>query len=157
MSPRPCVAMKLIASDVANCAAMVRSPSFSRSAASTTTTNFPWRTSSIASSMVANGAFVSTCVALDRPRRVRTFRMIVPGAVACGQTQASRRARRDERARRAWRRCRLEVQLVAGFDAAPSVVASRVCGTSATENEPSPSPAIVRLTPSTAIDPFSTQ
>src|SRR5205085_12447945 len=45
--------MKLTASGVANCAAIVRSPSFSRSAASTTTTNFPWRMSSIASSIVA--------------------------------------------------------------------------------------------------------
>src|SRR5712671_2673503 len=54
MSPRPSFAMKLIASGVANCAAMVRSPSFSRSAASTTTTIFPWRMSSIASSTVAN-------------------------------------------------------------------------------------------------------
>src|SRR5918994_1849041 len=55
MRPRACVAMKLIASGVANCAAIVRSPSFSRSAASTTITNLPCRTSSIASSMVANG------------------------------------------------------------------------------------------------------
>ena len=37
----PCVAMKLIASGVANCAAIVRSPSFSRSASSTTTTKLP--------------------------------------------------------------------------------------------------------------------
>ena len=54
ITPRPCVAMKLIASGVANSAAMVRSPSFSRSGASTTTTNLPARTSSIASSIVAN-------------------------------------------------------------------------------------------------------
>ena len=47
--------MKLIASGVANWAAIVRSPSFSRSAASTTTTNLPARMSSIASSIVANG------------------------------------------------------------------------------------------------------
>src|SRR3954467_10472728 len=53
--PRPCVAMNAIASGVANCAAMTRSPSFSRSGASTTTTNLPWRMSSIASSMVAKG------------------------------------------------------------------------------------------------------
>jgi hypothetical protein len=39
----------------------------------------------------------------------------------------------------------------------PSVVASRVCGMSAMVNEPSPRAAIVRLTPSTAIEPFSTQ
>src|SRR2546423_3984354 len=55
MSPRPYVAMKLIASGVANCAAMTRSPSFSRSGASTTTTKRPCRMSSIASSTVANG------------------------------------------------------------------------------------------------------
>ena len=55
MRPRACVAMKLIASGVANWAAMTRSPSFSRSGASTTTTNLPWRMSSIASSMVAKG------------------------------------------------------------------------------------------------------
>src|ERR1044072_1208435 len=59
MSPRPCVAMKLIASGVANWAAIVRSPSFSRSAASTTTTNLPSRMSSRAASMVVNGV-VST-------------------------------------------------------------------------------------------------
>ena len=39
----------------------------------------------------------------------------------------------------------------------PSVVTSRVCGMSATVNELSPRPAIVRLTPSTAMEPFSTQ
>src|ERR671930_1651011 len=55
MRPRPCVAMKLIASGVANCAATTRSPSFSRSGASTTTTKRPCRVSSIASSTVANG------------------------------------------------------------------------------------------------------
>src|SRR2546423_6373038 len=55
MRPRPCMAMKLIASGVANCAATTRSPSFSRSGASTTTTKRPCRMSSIASSTVANG------------------------------------------------------------------------------------------------------
>src|SRR5256886_1140555 len=55
MSPRPCLAMKLIASGVANCAATTRSPSFSRSGASTTTTKRPCRMSSSASSTVANG------------------------------------------------------------------------------------------------------
>src|SRR6478672_10864907 len=42
--------MKLTASGVTNCAAIVRSPSFSRSSSSTTTTNRPARISSIASS-----------------------------------------------------------------------------------------------------------
>ena len=49
--------MNVIASGVANCAAIVRSPSFSRSAASTTTTNLPWRMSSIASSIAAKVVF----------------------------------------------------------------------------------------------------
>ncbi len=52
--PRAWTAMKLIASGVANCAAIVRSPSFSRSGASTTTTILPARMSSIASSIVEN-------------------------------------------------------------------------------------------------------
>ena len=38
----------------------------------------------------------------------------------------------------------------------PRVVTSRVWGTRATANQPGPTPATVRLTPSTAIDPFST-
>src|ERR671935_1419324 len=71
--PRPCVAMKLTASGVANWAAIVRSPSFSRSAASTTTTNLPCRTSSIASSIVANA--LRCCVFIAR---------IVTGSIAPG-------------------------------------------------------------------------
>ena len=55
ISPRPWMAMKLTASGVTNCAAIVRSPSFSRSSSSTTTTKRPARISSIASSMDANG------------------------------------------------------------------------------------------------------
>ena len=55
ISPRACVAMKLTASGVANWAATTRSPSFSRSGSSTTTTIFPFRMSSTASSMEANG------------------------------------------------------------------------------------------------------
>ena len=51
--------MNVIASGVTNCAAIVRSPSFSRSASSTTTTKRPERMSSIASSIVANGDAVS--------------------------------------------------------------------------------------------------
>src|SRR5262245_34788551 len=47
--------MKFTASGVANSAAIVRSPSFSRSSSSTTTTNLPARMSSSASSIVANG------------------------------------------------------------------------------------------------------
>ena len=64
MSPRACVAMKLIASGVTNCAAIVRSPSFSRSASSTTMTNLPERKSSIAASIVENGEKVFSLTAL---------------------------------------------------------------------------------------------
>ena len=59
-SPRAWVAMKLIASGVANWAASTRSPSFSRSSASQTTTIFPARMSSRASSMVLKGALGHT-------------------------------------------------------------------------------------------------
>ena len=53
MRPRPCLAMKLIASGVAICAGMTRSPSFSRSSASTSTTMRPFCMSSTISSMSA--------------------------------------------------------------------------------------------------------
>ncbi len=58
ISPRPSLAMKLIASGVANCAAIVRSPSFSRSSSSQTTTIRPARISSSACSIVAKGVVV---------------------------------------------------------------------------------------------------
>ena len=51
--PRPCVAIKLIASGVTKSAAMMRSPSFSRSSSSTRTTILPRRISSIISCVVA--------------------------------------------------------------------------------------------------------
>src|SRR4051794_36428154 len=50
--------MKLIASGVTNCAAITRSPSFSRSSSSTTTTILPAAMSSSAASMVANSISV---------------------------------------------------------------------------------------------------
>ncbi len=53
MRPRAWTAMKLMASGVTNWAAMVRSPSFSRSSSSTTTSIRPPRISSIACGMVA--------------------------------------------------------------------------------------------------------
>ncbi len=49
--PRPCVAIKLIASGVAICAGMTRSPSFSRSSWSTRMNMRPLRASSMTSSM----------------------------------------------------------------------------------------------------------
>ena len=74
--PRASFAMKLIASGVANCAASVRSPSFSRSSASQTTTILPARMSSMASSIVANG--------------VRTALMSAPPASAFPRTSPAR-------------------------------------------------------------------
>ena len=51
MRPRPCLAMKLMASGVAICAGMTRSPSFSRSSASTRMIMRPLRRSSMISSI----------------------------------------------------------------------------------------------------------
>ena len=64
ISPRPWVAMKLIASGVANWAAMTRSPSFSRSSESRITTMRPARISSIASATEANWAVL---IVIRRP------------------------------------------------------------------------------------------
>jgi hypothetical protein len=55
MRPRPCFAMKLIASGVAISAAMTRSPSFSRPSSSRMRMKRPALTSSIASSTLQNG------------------------------------------------------------------------------------------------------
>src|SRR3954471_4256425 len=55
INPRPCFAMKLMASGVTVDAAIVRSPSFSRSSSSTTMTMWPSRMATIASSIVAKG------------------------------------------------------------------------------------------------------
>ena len=57
--PRASRAMKLMFSGVANCAASVRSPSFSRSSASQTTTILPARMSSSASSIGGEGGIVA--------------------------------------------------------------------------------------------------
>src|SRR6185369_11226670 len=54
-NPRPYFAMKLMASGVMDSAAMVRSPSFSRSSSSTTTIMRPARISSIAVGTSQNG------------------------------------------------------------------------------------------------------
>ena len=49
IKPRPCLAIKLMSDGVTNCAAMTKSPSFSRSSSSSSTTIRPWRISSIIS------------------------------------------------------------------------------------------------------------
>ena len=66
--PRPKRAMKLIASGVANCAGMTRSPSFSRSSSSTRTNMRPWRASS---SDLLDGREIGLIGGSLRPRRVR--------------------------------------------------------------------------------------
>ena len=67
MSPRPSLAMKLIFSAVANCAAIVRSPSFSRSSSSQTMTILPSRRSSSASSISANTLVRSSIRSIKTP------------------------------------------------------------------------------------------
>src|SRR3984957_11895059 len=62
ISPRAPRAMKLIASGVANCAAITRSPSFSRSSPSQTITMRPARTSASASEIESNGGLISVLV-----------------------------------------------------------------------------------------------
>ena len=99
MSPRACVAMKLIASGVANWAAIVRSPSFSRSAASTTTTSFPWRMSSIASSIVAKGACVSTDALMSPRDRIPALQAAAPSAAPRRRGRPSRPGRPRRRRR----------------------------------------------------------
>ena len=60
--PRPCLAMKLIASGVAICAGMTRSPSFSRSSSSTRMNMRPLR----ASSMICSGVAITPRLPLAR-------------------------------------------------------------------------------------------
>src|ERR687898_1024848 len=71
--PLPCVAMKLMSSGVTSSAAIVRSPSFSRSSSSQTITIFPALMSSMTSSIGLNGIFdapleVSQVPFLSRPQ-----------------------------------------------------------------------------------------
>ena len=54
ISPRASLAIKLMASPVQNWAAMIRSPSFSRSSSSVTSTIFPALMAAMASSIVLN-------------------------------------------------------------------------------------------------------
>ena len=124
--PRPSLAMKLIASGVTNWAAIVRSPSFSRSSSSQTTTILPWRMSSIASSIVANGLFTVVTV-LSFPGISRSTYL--------ASTSTSR------------------LTVVPG-SARPRLVRSSVSGISETVNDRSSRSATVSETPSTVIDPL---
>ena len=116
--PRPCVTMKFRLSGVAFSAAMMKSPSFSRSASSTTITIFPARMSARASSIVANTGPVSW-VMVSFP----------PSGPSIGSRSAS---------------TYFAITSTSRFNgsptsALPSVVTSSVCGISATPNvAPSP-------------------
>src|SRR5712692_3249381 len=70
ISPRPYLAIKLMASGVTFSAAIVRSPSFSRSSSSTRTIMRPWQISATASSTVANGICGSGIVAASAAEKV---------------------------------------------------------------------------------------
>ena len=75
--------MKLIASGVQNWAAIVRSPSFSRSSSSQTTTIRPARMSSIASSTVLNGPLIASTSFSTYFANTSTSRLTgCPGAAA---------------------------------------------------------------------------
>ena len=129
----PCVAMKLIASGVANWAAMTRSPSFSRSSSSTTTIMWPARIASIASSIVAKWR---ACVLLIGPPAAPGMGRLTPlCTLPQGRLRDSRgyptRAGPERRHRDRVRNQRDDRRGVAAI-------------------------AIVRLTPSMAILPFST-
>ena len=125
-SPRACVTMKLTASGVANCAAIVRSPSFSRSSSSTTTTKRPARMSSIASSTVANGL------------SVRVSAVIVTGGIVPASSLSTYFASTST--------SRLTPLAAASSE---SVVSASVCGISATSKPLSSTAATVSETPST--------
>ena len=72
--PRPCVTMKFRLSGVAFSAAMMKSPSFSRSASSTTITIFPVRMSASASSIVANTGSLPSVMTVPPGALPRTSR-----------------------------------------------------------------------------------
>ena len=65
--PRPCVTMKLMASGVTASAAITKSPSFSRSASSTTITILPSAMSAIASSIESNTARSTSASLIETP------------------------------------------------------------------------------------------
>src|SRR5215207_887411 len=69
--PLPCTAMKLMSSGLTSSAAIVRSPSFSRSSSSQTMTIFPALVSSMISSIELNGIFNAPLAILQASGRPR--------------------------------------------------------------------------------------
>ena len=124
ITPDVCCRKKAIACGVANSAAMIRSPSFSRSSSSTTTTISPRPIAATASSMLASAVTVTVFQVRSRS----TY-------LAVTSTSRLTRAPGPLRAR---------------------FVTAVVCGMTATVKPSSSTSTIVRLIPSTVIEPFST-
>ena len=143
ISPRPWVAMKLIASGVTSSAAMQRSPSFSRSGESQTTTSSPRATAAMASSIGQNGE-------LDFVRRVQEGSQWGVPWRSCYQRPFQGRRRSTY----------LAITSTSRLTGSPTsrsetVVDVHVCGISAISIPSSRSAATVRLIPATATEPFS--
>ncbi len=128
--PRPWVAMKLIASGVANCAAIDEVALV------------------LAVGVVDDDHEAAFADLLDR---------LLDRGERCRDGHATRLLRADAAAaRRTSRARRPRGSPASPGSSSPSVVASSVCGMSATAKPASSSAATVRLVPSTAIEPFST-
>ena len=152
--PRPYRAMKLIASGVTFSAAIVRSPSFSRSSSSTTMIIWP-----------ARNGLDGVLDAGERARRACAAPLaifIVVFMCFNASTCAGATGRRDSPASSAARTTYLPTMSHSRLTRSPDLrraagsCASSVNGTICTSNRSSPRPATVRLMPSTAIDPLWT-
>ena len=102
MRPRPWRAMKLITSGVTADAAIVRSPSFSRSSSSTTMIILPSRMASMASSTRANARFGRAAVFVRPGRGPAGTRRLMAARAARGRLPATGRSA----GRRGQRTCR---------------------------------------------------
>src|SRR5882672_8081156 len=91
ISPRPCLAMKLIASGVTNSAAISRSPSFSRSSSSTRTTMRPAPISAMISAMLLMPILIS----FIRAKPSDTTGPVAPGHIRVHCNHLSRTLRRS--------------------------------------------------------------
>ena len=156
MRPRPCVAMKLMASGVTNCAAM-------REVALVLAVLVVDEDDHLAGADVGDGA-------VDALEELRV-RCSGRGACACSSTGIRRAARRSSPARRRSRLPSRAPEPRGGARrsarggrprgsrarrpaSASSEVLSRVCGTSMTSKRSSSTSLTVRLTPLTQIEPF---
>ncbi len=153
MTPEVWRTKKAIFSGVADSAAMMRSPSFSRSSSSTTTTISPRAMAAMASGMAA------------KPSRVSFFTVMADSPA--GRSWLTSRGWERERRRResSWAESRRSAYLAmtstSRFTGSPTplwprVVTAAVCGMTATVKPSSSTSTTVRLMPSTVIEPFST-